>query len=656
MNHEGSASNRVGSSSIVPSAFLRLLLAWVVDLLVIGIVYRFGYDLAISHVSGFIAGLAIASPFSSLYGIGGSTAPGGLACRLRRVDVLVVCMLALFFRGGILGLLAQRCGVPVLPAAAAAILVGATAIRLGCLLLAHSASSDPVRGRWPLMIVLPIVVYAVLLRLCYLGQLELLPEEAYYWNYAQHIDIGYLDHPPMVGWLIWLSTAAAGHNEFAVRLGAFCCWLIAAAFGYRLARNLFDTATAAVLLMLMAVLPFFFGIGVFMSPDAPVVACWAAVLHFLERALIGGKRLAWWGAGISLGLGLLSKYTIILLVPAAAVLVLADRRHRRWLMRPEPYAALLVALALFSPVILWNARHGWASFAFQGPERLANGGRFSLHLLVWLAALVVTPIGLATAFRLTLPWKKRDQPACSQCSPVRAFSLVFLLVPLAVFAVHSIVCRPKLNWTGPAWLAIVPALAWSLRHRWFAERLWVRVLRLWKPMVAGLLVLYAAGLHYVALGLPFVGYPQGSTFIGSRDLGIQIEQIDAAFRRETGADLLLVSLDKYGIASETAFYRASADRRPGVLHSDDALNNTAGRNILNAGRSLMYEFWGDARRSAGRTVLLLDDDADELRSELVRKHFASLGDVRRIIVRTNGKVAGQYYYRIGYGYRPGPGA
>ena len=40
------------------------------------------------------------------------------------------------------------------------------------------------------------VVYAFALRLLYLGSVELLPEECYYWNYSRHLDIGYLDHPP----------------------------------------------------------------------------------------------------------------------------------------------------------------------------------------------------------------------------------------------------------------------------------------------------------------------------------------------------------------------------------------------------------------------------------------------------------------------------
>src|ERR1700677_3064632 len=83
-----------------------------------------------------------------------------------------------------------------------------------------------------------VVALAVALRLIYAWRVELMPEEAYYWNYAQHLDIGYLDHPPMVGWLIAAGTAALGDTEFGVRFGALFCGVIASVFIYRLTREM----------------------------------------------------------------------------------------------------------------------------------------------------------------------------------------------------------------------------------------------------------------------------------------------------------------------------------------------------------------------------------------------------------------------------------
>jgi dolichol-phosphate mannosyltransferase len=75
-----------------------------------------------------------------------------------------------------------------------------------------------------------LIGYTLLLRLMYLGNIELLKEEAYYWNYAQHLAPGYLDHPPMVALLISFGTLVFGNNELGVRFGAFICWFITALY------------------------------------------------------------------------------------------------------------------------------------------------------------------------------------------------------------------------------------------------------------------------------------------------------------------------------------------------------------------------------------------------------------------------------------------
>src|SRR5262249_42902216 len=178
--------------------------------------------------------------------------------------------------------------------------------------------------------------------------------------------------------------------------------------------------------------PYFFIVGVVMTPDAPLVAAWAGALFFFGRALLLGQARAWWGAGAALGIGLLSKYSIALLGLAAIVFVLMDPRSRRWLRRPEPYGAVALALLLFSPVLFWNVRHGWASFAFQGVRRLAKPAEFGLPWLVVSAALLLSPLGLAAALRALLP---RGEPAVRDRDEARRlprFALGFPGVPLAV--------------------------------------------------------------------------------------------------------------------------------------------------------------------------------------------------------------------------------
>src|SRR5258706_7689264 len=67
-----------------------------------------------------------------------------------------------------------------------------------------------------------------------------------------------------------------------------------------------------------------------------------------------------------LGLAMLDKYYAVLLTIVIALFTLTSREHRQWFRKPGPYIACAIALAVFSPVLLWNFQNGWISFRFQG--------------------------------------------------------------------------------------------------------------------------------------------------------------------------------------------------------------------------------------------------------------------------------------------------
>ncbi|HLX82174.1 MAG TPA: glycosyltransferase family 39 protein, partial [Burkholderiales bacterium] len=344
-----------------------------------------------------------------------------------------------------------------------------------------------------------VVVCAVLLRLLYLGVPELLFEEAYYWNYAMHPDIGYLDHPLMVAWIIRPFVALLGNIEFAVRAGAFLCWLVTAWFSYRLTRDALGQPTAWRALALVAALPVYFFFGFFMSPDAPLTACWSAALYFAYRIIARDDARAWLWLGAAIGLGMISKYTIVLLAAAIAMFVLADRPSRKWLARPEPYVAVLIALILFSPAIIWNWQQDWASFSFQSQDRLASRFSFSLPRFAGNVIALLTPTGVLSVIALAA-CRKQLAAGFGRSQALLAWLTFF---PVAVFAAISLIRVSKLNWTGPAWLGLVPFMALLVTPGLEAgvPRLvsWCR--RAWPPTMAICLVSYGAALQWLGPGL-----------------------------------------------------------------------------------------------------------------------------------------------------------
>ncbi|WP_162944036.1 MULTISPECIES: glycosyltransferase family 39 protein [unclassified Rhizobium] len=549
---------------------------------------------------------------------------------------LLLRLLTLGLRGGIFVVAMTTLNLPVLFSGASVVFASAAIGLLGDTLFLWPTMSIE---RRKLFAAVCIIIYLLSLRLLFLGSANLLPEEAYYWNYSQHLDIGYLDHPPMVAWLIWLGTALFGDNEFGVRIGAYCCWLLTGYFSFNLARNLFDKATAVACALLVAVLPFYFSTGFLMMPDAPLTTAWAATLFFLERALLGEKRLAWLGAGLSFGIGLLSKYTILLLGPAALLLILIDPRSRRWLGRKEPYLGAALSILLFSPVVYWNATHQWMSFAFQGSRRVDEAFQFTLPSLIISVAVLLTPTGfVATAAGLTANLSAaRSRPGTARA----LFILLFTLIPLSVFVLFSLFHENKPNWTGPLWLAVLPFVASALvgatgKDTWLGRRL----RRAWIPTIGITTAVYAVLFHYVVLGFPGIGYIHNirTLPVAWSEFGQAVGAVEAAAAKESAAPVVLIGTDKYFLASELAFYARQAQ---------GLRDNSVGLSAI-GGSSLMYDVWYPAETLWGSTAVLVSLKRSELQQDDLPQYFSRLTDIQEQVVRKNGAVVGSFYYRVGY--------
>ncbi len=205
-----------------------------------------------------------------------------------------------------------------------------------------------------------------LLRLTQLTRFELAPDEAYYWDWSRQLAWGYYDQGPLVGYVIRLTTLVFGNNALGVRMGIWtaslgtivCCWL--------LARRLFGAFAGWITALVLAATPLM-AVGSLIATYDPLLVCfWAFSLLFLERALFADtskqQRIAWLGAGVMVGLGFLSKHTMLLIAPCTLLFLICSPPHRKWLRRPEPYAAFVIALVLYAGAFWWNAHHHWWTF------------------------------------------------------------------------------------------------------------------------------------------------------------------------------------------------------------------------------------------------------------------------------------------------------
>ncbi len=124
-----------------------------------------------------------------------------------------------------------------------------------------------------------------------LGKADLYPDEAQYWGWSLHPAFGYYSKPPLVAWLIALTTGLFGDNELAVRVAAPLLHFATALAVFALARRLYDARIAAWSAVVYATLPGVSASAMIMSTDAPLLLCWALALYAFVRAREGGAAL-----------------------------------------------------------------------------------------------------------------------------------------------------------------------------------------------------------------------------------------------------------------------------------------------------------------------------------------------------------------------------
>jgi len=481
------------------------------------------------------------------------------------------------------------------------------------------------------------IIISFVLRLFCIGSNKLLVEEAYYWNYANHLDFSYLDHPPMVAVLIKLSTSLLGNHEYSVRITSMMCWIVTSLFSFKLA-NLIRHGTGLYAVMFLSVLPFFFLQSLAITPDMPLMACWSASLYYLYRALTRNEANAWYSVGIWIGLGLLSKYTLVLLGPATLIYMCIVPKARLWFKRKEPYLCALIAVLLFTPVIYWNATHEWASFLFQGARRFSSDYSFSLPIFIGLFLFFFMPLGVWSLWELC---KKNSDLNQEIDLDSKRFFQVFTLFPLLFFGWFSIKHSIRFDWIGPIALAIIPWQIAVYKKSLLSNRPIIR--NGWIITALCLFLSYGLLISILLTGTPaWLNKRFFGRLIAWDALTQSFNAVAGQIEHEENKKPIFVPLDLYNIASELTFYQQQL--------LDNQLISTAypviGRHIFGSD-SLMYRYWSVNEDLSGKLLILISRDLNDFK-RVDSQRVIEKSPMKSIWSLNSGKNLNvePYYYKV----------
>ena len=418
-----------------------------------------------------------------------------------------------------------------------------------------------------LLAALSVILIAIKAWLVRAAGVDLHYDEAQYWEWSRQLDWSYYSKGPLIAWLIALSEAVFGHGAWQVRLPAWLahCALLFLIFAF--ARDVWGNRRAAwwaVIIFLLT--PEYFTLGLVMTTDIWLFLCWTWGLWAAYRALTFDRIRTWYETGLAAGIGTLTKLSIGLLPAGLGIAVLLVPRWRHHLKSPHLWGGLALMILLMSPVLLWNAAHGWVMFHHEQGHlghihwSLGRGLYFFVEQTMVLSPLVVL---VAFSILRRLP----EQPG-------QRLLWGLSLGWIAFFFFKALTAKVEVNWPAPSYIGLIVLFAGH-----------VQSLPRWKrrTLFAGF------GFSLAAMTLIYFLYDFGfnnrqDPFKDTKAWGAPIAALS---RAAPPVDFILAP--NYKVAAEVAFYwprqlpvyvAGSADRRFNQHDLWPGIDREAGRDGL----------------------------------------------------------------------------
>jgi 4-amino-4-deoxy-L-arabinose transferase-like glycosyltransferase len=507
-------------------------------------------------------------------------------------------------------------------------------------------------------------------RVAYVGwwsPLDLAQDEAHYWDWARNLDWSYYSKGPLVAWLIRgslelfgpLSISLTDSTVLAIRFPAVLCGAALLAAIYTLTvqstgRDSLAFATTAV----TAAMPAVTAAGILMTIDAPFVTLWAWACVFGHAALFGNRPWAWPALGLTLGLGILAKYTMLVWPASAVLFCLFTPTYRNVLIRPGMWLAAAVAALCCLPILIWNIQNDWVSLRHVAGQAGVTAPE-AKGVIRWLGPLeflgAQMGVGLGIFFVVLIRSLFSHRPG-AEADPKRLY-LWWLCTPtFALFLLVSFRVGIQVNWPAAGYVS-----GMVLSAIWLAERIATPENRGWKiAVLAGAVVAFLGTV--VALQpstmKPVVGRLVGPAtekspapmrrwdptcrLRGWKWLAGEVDRMRDELTKRDGMEPVL-AVDRWNKAGELGYYCRG---NPTVVCLGRAVGD----------RYSQYDLWrpnpiDDAQAYAGRTFLIVGEPKDGYDDAFAGYDERNL---TTLDYREGGELVARWYVTVGTGYRGFP--
>ena len=351
-----------------------------------------------------------------------------------------------------------------------------------------------------------LITLSSIVKIIIASNLELTNDEVYYRLYAMYPDFSHFDHPPMVGWLIQLTSCnLLFDTALFIRLGAIVLGCITVVFAFKIGKKIHSEQAGFIAAFLFCISPYTFLIsGIFILPDTPLLFFWILALWLIINIFDGeitckkANRLLL--LGLVIGLAVLSKYTALFLWAGTGLYILLYKRN--YLKQWQLYVSILITLLCLLPVIYWNINNDFISFTFhEGRVSLFSEIRFLFLFqeltgeLLYNNPFIFVMIYLVF-FRFCFRKEKSSFSTYNRLFYCIGFPIVILFLLFSLF-------RSLLpHWNAPGYTTMIFPVAIYLAEKLQDNKklLWIQA-KIWAGILLCLVVLFLLQSHYNVLKL-----------------------------------------------------------------------------------------------------------------------------------------------------------
>ena len=278
------------------------------------------------------------------------------------------------------------------------------------------------------------------------GPIRLQGDEAQYWSWSQHLGWSYYSKPPLIAYCNYITEWLFGHSELSVRINAIFCGILIGLVTYLFTYKVYSSHQKALWAsMLVLVMPFYFDISSIYSTDSILLLCWLLAAYFYWQASGTNKWRYWIAMGVSIGVGSLGKYAMLFFILTLLLYLLFEDRSK--FSNPALYVSLLLGIAIFVPVIIWNAKHQFVGYQhLVDLSGVHDESRPILKKLLNILSFIGGQILIASPLFIVMYCKMFKQ---GRHDKLTRFFFIPMFIILGIFMMESVIKKREadINWT-----------------------------------------------------------------------------------------------------------------------------------------------------------------------------------------------------------------